>query len=207
MEQPRLCSNTAPQRTHPHSTSTLVVSQHAFASISRHGQPSDRCASFHAPRSPFRGFTISQMAWALMSEARRMQTAKMQSVLMATCQGRLCAPRPVVRLPQTSLRGLVLHKPVQSSRVLRSGSVRRASAPRLAVAAALKFDTKVFTPERVEFAGSEEYIYRGGRDKFKQLPEAFKGVKRIAFIGWGSQVRYHIKTPFLQYLRADVACR
>ena len=147
------------------------------------------------------------MAWALMSAARRMQTTKMQSVLMTTCQGRLCAPRPVIRLPQTSLRGLVLHKPVQSSRVLRSGSFRRASAPRLAVAAALKFDTKVFTPERVEFAGSEEYIYRGGRNKFKQLPEAFKGIKRIAFIGWGSQVRYHVKTAFSQCLRAEVSCR
>jgi ketol-acid reductoisomerase len=54
--------------------------------------------------------------------------------------------------------------------------------------AALKFDTKVFTPEKVDFAGTEEYIYRGGRDKFSLLPDAFKGIKKIAFIGWGSQV-------------------
>ncbi len=150
---------------------------------------------------------MSQMVCALMNEVIRMQTAIMQSVFMATYQGRLCAPRPVIRLPQTMLRGSVLYKPVQSSRMHRSGSVRRASAPRLAVAAALKFDTKVFTPERVEFAGSEEYIYRGGRDKFKHLPEAFKGIKRIAFIGWGSQVRHCMKTSILQSPRARVACR
>lgn len=36
-------------------------------------------------------------------------------------------------------------------------------------AAALQFDSKVFEAERVDFAGAEEYIYRGGRDKFKLL--------------------------------------
>lgn len=58
--------------------------------------------------------------------------------------------------------------------------------------AAIKFDTKVFTPEKVDFAGTEEYIYRGGRDKYKLLPEAFKGIKKISFIGWGSQVSHEI---------------
>lgn len=29
---------------------------------------------------------------------------------------------------------------------------------------------------------------RGGRDLFKLLPEAFKGIKQIGVIGWGSQV-------------------
>ena len=28
---------------------------------------------------------------------------------------------------------------------------------------------------------------RGGRDKFSKLPEAFKGIKQIGVIGWGSQ--------------------
>ena len=36
-------------------------------------------------------------------------------------------------------------------------------------AEALQFDTKVFEAEKVNFAGQEEYIYRGGRDKFKLL--------------------------------------
>lgn len=119
-----------------------------------------------------------------------MKAVNMQPVLMATCQGRLSAPRAVITLPQASLRRNVLQRPVPCSRVLRSGSSRRTSTPRLQIAAALKFDTKIFTPERVEFAGSEEYIYRGGRDKFTHLPEAFKGIKRIAFIGWGSQVGF-----------------
>lgn len=28
---------------------------------------------------------------------------------------------------------------------------------------------------------------RGGRDKYNLLPEAFKGIKQIGVIGWGSQ--------------------
>ena len=116
----------------------------------------------------------------------------MHSVLMPTCQGRLCAPRPAITLPQTSLKILV-QRPLHSSRnVLTSGAVRRANFARLQTSASLKFDTEVFTAERVEFAGSEEFIYRGGRDKFNKLPEAFEGIKRIAFIGWGSQVSYCI---------------
>ena len=55
--------------------------------------------------------------------------------------------------------------------------------------AVLQFDSKVFQAEKVSFAGQEEYIYRGGRDKFKQLADAWQGVKKIAVIGWGSQVR------------------
>ena len=34
-----------------------------------------------------------------------------------------------------------------------------------------------------------QYIVRGGRDLFHLLPEAFKGIKQIGVIGWGSQVR------------------
>lgn len=30
-------------------------------------------------------------------------------------------------------------------------------------------------------------FHRGGRDKFKLLPDAFKGIKQIGVIGWGSQ--------------------
>ena len=51
---------------------------------------------------------------------------------------------------------------------------------------------KYLLPRGLSSAGNEEFIYRGGRDKFKKLPEAFKGIKRIAFIGWGSQVSYCI---------------
>lgn len=36
-------------------------------------------------------------------------------------------------------------------------------------------------------AGTEEYIVRGGRDKFDKLPEAFKNIKKVGVIGWGSQ--------------------
>jgi ketol-acid reductoisomerase len=30
-------------------------------------------------------------------------------------------------------------------------------------------------------------VHRGGRDKFSKLPEAFRGIKQIGVIGWGSQ--------------------
>ncbi|XP_066367060.1 ketol-acid reductoisomerase, chloroplastic-like [Miscanthus floridulus] len=51
----------------------------------------------------------------------------------------------------------------------------------------LDFDTSVFNKEKVSLAGYEEYIVRGGRNLFPLLPEAFKGVKQIGVIGWGSQ--------------------
>ncbi|KAK9826369.1 hypothetical protein WJX81_003435 [Elliptochloris bilobata] len=53
--------------------------------------------------------------------------------------------------------------------------------------AVLEFDTKVFKKERVDFAGKPEFIYRGGRDKYNLLPEAFEGIKKIGVVGWGSQ--------------------
>lgn len=33
-----------------------------------------------------------------------------------------------------------------------------------------------------------QYIVKGGRDLFPLLPAAFKGIKQIGVIGWGSQV-------------------
>ncbi len=33
-----------------------------------------------------------------------------------------------------------------------------------------------------------QYIVRGGRDLFPLLPKAFRGIKKIGVIGWGSQV-------------------
>ncbi|KAM7270718.1 hypothetical protein ACFE04_029932 [Oxalis oulophora] len=53
--------------------------------------------------------------------------------------------------------------------------------------ASLDFETSVFKKEKVSLAGHEEYIVRGGRDLFPLLPEAFKGIKQIGVIGWGSQ--------------------
>ncbi|KAF8409030.1 hypothetical protein HHK36_005102 [Tetracentron sinense] len=51
----------------------------------------------------------------------------------------------------------------------------------------LDFETSVFKKEKVTLAGHEEYIVRGGRDLFHLLPDAFKGIKQIGVIGWGSQ--------------------
>ncbi|CAN6443824.1 unnamed protein product [Victoria cruziana] len=51
----------------------------------------------------------------------------------------------------------------------------------------LDFETSVFKKEKVTLAGHDEYIVRGGRDLFKLLPDAFKGIKQIGVIGWGSQ--------------------
>ncbi|KAH7856013.1 hypothetical protein Vadar_031586 [Vaccinium darrowii] len=51
----------------------------------------------------------------------------------------------------------------------------------------IDFETSVFNKEKITLAGHDEYIVRGARDLFPLLPEAFKGVKQIGVIGWGSQ--------------------
>ncbi|VFQ64444.1 unnamed protein product [Cuscuta campestris] len=51
----------------------------------------------------------------------------------------------------------------------------------------LDFETSVFNKEKITLAGHDEYIVRGGRDLFNLLPDAFKGIKQIGVIGWGSQ--------------------
>ncbi|KAJ8492451.1 hypothetical protein OPV22_014172 [Ensete ventricosum] len=51
----------------------------------------------------------------------------------------------------------------------------------------LDFETSVFKKEKVNLAGHDEYIVRGGRDLFHLLPDAFEGIKQIGVIGWGSQ--------------------
>lgn len=49
------------------------------------------------------------------------------------------------------------------------------------------FNTRVFEKEKIQLAGSDEWIVRGGRDLFPLLPKAFEGISRIGVIGWGSQ--------------------
>lgn len=60
---------------------------------------------------------------------------------------------------------------------LRASARKQGLQIRNAVSEILEFDTKVFEKEKVDFAGVEEYIYRGGRDKYKMLPQAFKGAQ------------------------------
>ncbi|KAJ9563497.1 hypothetical protein OSB04_008657 [Centaurea solstitialis] len=72
-----------------------------------------------------------------------------------------------------------------------SGSAIRArvvSAPEITRSPdLLDFETSVFKKEKINLAGYDEYIVRGGRDLFHLLPDAFKGIKQIGVIGWGSQ--------------------
>ena len=58
---------------------------------------------------------------------------------------------------------------------LKSSGRKQNLQTRNAVKELLEFDTKVFQKEKVDFAGAEEFIYRGGRDKYNLLPQAFKG--------------------------------
>ncbi len=51
----------------------------------------------------------------------------------------------------------------------------------------MSFTSQVFTPERIELAGTQEWILRGGREHFPKLPDAFAGIRTIGVIGWGSQ--------------------
>ncbi|CAI9754916.1 unnamed protein product [Fraxinus pennsylvanica] len=66
-------------------------------------------------------------------------------------------------------------------------SARMVSTPTMKPPASLDFDTSVFTKEKINLSGHDEYIVRGGRNLFKLLPDAFKGIKQIGVIGWGSQ--------------------
>ncbi|XP_037494772.1 ketol-acid reductoisomerase, chloroplastic [Jatropha curcas] len=61
------------------------------------------------------------------------------------------------------------------------------SAPSITPMTSLDFETSVFKKEKITLAGHDEYIVRGGRDLFPLLPDAFKGIKQIGVIGWGSQ--------------------
>lgn len=61
------------------------------------------------------------------------------------------------------------------------------AAPLTKTASRIDFQTDVFKKEKVTLAGQDEYIVRGGRDLFELLPKAFKGIKQIGVIGWGSQ--------------------
>ncbi|CAI5968213.1 unnamed protein product [Closterium sp. NIES-65] len=55
------------------------------------------------------------------------------------------------------------------------------------LAGQVQFESNVFTKEKINLAGREEYIVRGGRNLYPLLAEAFKGIKKIGVIGWGSQ--------------------
>lgn len=48
-------------------------------------------------------------------------------------------------------------------------------------------DPQIFPVEKVNFAGVEENILRGGRDKYPLLKSAWSGIKKVGVIGWGSQ--------------------
>ncbi|GLC42729.1 hypothetical protein PLESTB_001132300 [Pleodorina starrii] len=78
-------------------------------------------------------------------------------------------------------------RPSAAAKAVRVAQPSRRNVVRVAAAVAHDFDTKVFHKELAKFADSEEYIVRGGRDKFPLLKDAFKGIKKIGVIGWGSQ--------------------
>ena len=49
------------------------------------------------------------------------------------------------------------------------------------------FESSVFTKRTVTLGETTEDIVKGGMDLLPLLPEAFKGIKKIGVIGWGSQ--------------------
>ena len=81
-----------------------------------------------------------------------------------------------------------------------SSSRRGLSVSAMAVKAPeLDINTKVFTKEMVDVAGEQEYIVRGGRDKFSLLPAALKNVKSIGVCGWGRKRRRKRKTSAIRW--------
>ncbi|XP_065873922.1 ketol-acid reductoisomerase, chloroplastic [Euphorbia lathyris] len=101
-----------------------------------------------------------------------------------------CAPKSL-----SSSSGLgfnsVSHKSFKALKASNGGGsalgARMVSMPAVKPLISLDFETSVFKKEKVSLAGHEEYIVRGGRDLFNLLPDAFKGIKQIGVIGWGSQ--------------------
>ncbi|KAL5221872.1 hypothetical protein ABZP36_026585 [Zizania latifolia] len=79
--------------------------------------------------------------------------------------------------------------PLAASAGRRGAVAAKVSSPQVisATMPSLDFETSVFKKEKVSLAGHDEYIVRGGRNLFPLLPEAFKGIKQIGVIGWGSQ--------------------
>ncbi|KAG2722791.1 hypothetical protein I3760_02G142100 [Carya illinoinensis] len=69
------------------------------------------------------------------------------------------------------------------------------SMPAIKPLTSLDFETNIFKKEKVNLAGHDEYIVKGGRDLFPLLPDAFKGIKQIGVIGWGSQIVYVFVVP------------
>ncbi|KAJ4827023.1 hypothetical protein Tsubulata_018186, partial [Turnera subulata] len=94
----------------------------------------------------------------------------------AKTAARSAAKPALVSVPTANLRG--------SSSAL---GARMVSVPAVKPIPSLDFDTSVFKKEKISLAGHDEYIVRGGRDLFHLLPDAFKGIKQIGVIGWGSQ--------------------
>ncbi|KAG0601673.1 hypothetical protein M758_11G130800 [Ceratodon purpureus] len=97
--------------------------------------------------------------------------------------------RSVAFMPklERSLRDAVAAVPA-SRRSGRGGAMAASMVASPAVRGTdVEFQTEIFKKEKITPAGREEYIVRGGRDLFHLLPEAFKGIKKIGVIGWGSQ--------------------
>lgn len=51
----------------------------------------------------------------------------------------------------------------------------------------LAMSNDVFLPIDIKLGDTTETIFKGGRDLFPLLPQAFEGIKKIGVIGWGSQ--------------------
>ena len=77
---------------------------------------------------------------------------------------------------------------------------RKRLSPSTLCKAALEFDTKVFQKEKIAFAGIDEFIYRGGRDKFQLLSRAWEDIKSITVVGWGSQVNIAVACTCSSFL-------
>ncbi|KAJ4703638.1 ketol-acid reductoisomerase [Melia azedarach] len=96
---------------------------------------------------------------------------------------------PSVSSYSQTLKSLIARVPARnvSSNVRSSLSAKMVSFSSVVPTTSLDFDSKVFRKEKITLSGQDEYIVKGGRDLFHLLPEAFKGIKQIGVIGWGSQ--------------------
>ncbi|XP_077252201.1 ketol-acid reductoisomerase, chloroplastic-like [Tasmannia lanceolata] len=121
-----------------------------------------------------------------------MAAATSFSLMVAPCPSKTLKPAPkslglgFLSTSSKTLKPLISQISTSTTSTGALGA-RMVSMPVIKPLKSLDFETSVFKKEKVTLAGQDEYIVRGGRDLFHLLPDAFKGIKQIGVLGWGSQ--------------------
>ncbi|XP_039048962.1 ketol-acid reductoisomerase, chloroplastic-like, partial [Hibiscus syriacus] len=138
------------------------------------------CFHFISSLSPFYKTTMAATAAAATS------AASFKSALPSSTKSALLKPRFAPSSWRSPIRAsLSSHLVSRNNGVISANAT--ASPSTVSPPASLDFNTSVFEKEKISLAGHDEFIVRGGRNLFPLFDDAFKGIKQIGVIGWGSQ--------------------